>query len=228
MRIRRGRPGPSLRAYAGGLTAALAQQPIRCASWNDGPAKARIVAFVQAVTATGRQGLRRAGRPHRGVRQRRHAVVRAADVLPARLRHRPRQGDGAEAPGACEDSRPLRPPPTGDMKALVATGEKGLARAVIALTHAGTTTDEFAQIVRDWAKTAQHPTLKRPYTELTYAPMRELLDYLRANGFKTYIVSGGGIEFLRVDRRKSSTACRPSRWSGRASRRSTRCATASR
>ena len=69
---------------------------------------------------------------------------------------------------------------------------------LIAVTHAGTTSEEFAQIVRDWAKTARHPTLKRPYTQLTYVPMRELLDYLRANGFRTYIVSGGGIEFLRV------------------------------
>ena len=65
-------------------------------------------------------------------------------------------------------------------------------------THAGNTSEEFARIVRDWAKTARHPTFRRPYTELTYQPMRELLDYLRANGFKTYIVSGGGVEFLRV------------------------------
>jgi phosphoserine phosphatase len=85
----------------------------------------------------------------------------------------------------------------GDMKALAAAGEKGLVE-LVALTHAGTTSEEFAQIVRDWTKTARHPTLKRPYTKLTYKPMRELLDYLRANGFKTWIVSGGGVEFLRV------------------------------
>jgi hypothetical protein len=65
-------------------------------------------------------------------------------------------------------------------------------------THAGNTTEEFAQIVRDWAKSARHPKLDRPYTELTYRPMRELLDYLRANGFRVWIVSGGGVEFLRV------------------------------
>jgi phosphoserine phosphatase len=83
------------------------------------------------------------------------------------------------------------------MKALAATGEKGLLQ-LVAATHANMTSDEFARIVREWASTAQHPTLKRPTTSLTYAPMRELLDYLRANGFRTYIVSGGGVEFLRV------------------------------
>jgi hypothetical protein len=85
----------------------------------------------------------------------------------------------------------------GDMQALAATGERGLLE-LIALTHAGNTSDEFAQIVREWVRSARHPTFKRPYTELTFAPMRELLDYLRANGFKVWIVSGGGVEFLRV------------------------------
>jgi len=83
------------------------------------------------------------------------------------------------------------------VKALAASGEKGLVELVMA-THAGNTSDEFAQIVREWARSATHPTAKRRYTELTYKPMRELLDYLRANGFRTYIVSGGGVEFLRV------------------------------
>ena len=64
-------------------------------------------------------------------------------------------------------------------------------------THAGMTTDEFAKIVTDWLATARHPRFKRPYTELVYQPMLELLAYLRANGFKTFIVSGGGIEFMR-------------------------------
>ena len=64
-------------------------------------------------------------------------------------------------------------------------------------THSGMTTDEFAKIVRDWMATAKHPKTGRPYTEMIYQPMVELLRYLRANGFKTYIVSGGGIEFMR-------------------------------
>lgn len=84
----------------------------------------------------------------------------------------------------------------GDMKALADSGEKGLLELVMT-THAGMTTDEFSGIVKEWLKTARHPTLKKPYTELVFKPMLELLDYLRANGFKTFIVSGGGIEFMR-------------------------------
>ena len=64
-------------------------------------------------------------------------------------------------------------------------------------THAGMTTDEFDAIVKDWIATARHPKFKRPYTECVYQPMLELLAYLRANGFKTFIVSGGGVEFMR-------------------------------
>ena len=83
------------------------------------------------------------------------------------------------------------------MKAVAAAGEKGLAE-VVAVTHSGMTTDEFAQIVKDWLAQAKHPRFKRPYTDLVYQPMLELLAYLRANGFKTFIVSGGGIDFMRV------------------------------
>ncbi len=83
-----------------------------------------------------------------------------------------------------------------DMQALAASGEHGLLELVMA-THAGNTTEEFAQTVKDWLATAQHPRFKRPYTELVYQPMLELLAYLRANDFKTFIVSGGGIEFMR-------------------------------
>jgi hypothetical protein len=64
-------------------------------------------------------------------------------------------------------------------------------------THAGMTSEEFEKIATDWLATAKHPKFKRPYTECIYQPMVELLAYLRANGFKTYIVSGGGIEFMR-------------------------------
>jgi phosphoglycolate phosphatase-like HAD superfamily hydrolase len=83
-----------------------------------------------------------------------------------------------------------------DIKALTATGEKGLLEVVMA-THTGMTTDEFAAQVSDWIATAKHPKTGRLYTEMVYQPMLELLDYLRANGFKTFIVSGGGIEFMR-------------------------------
>jgi len=82
------------------------------------------------------------------------------------------------------------------MKTLAESGEHGMAELVMA-THAGMTTEEFEKIVTDWFATARHPRFKRPYTELSYQPMIELLGYLRASGFKTFIVSGGGIEFMR-------------------------------
>ena len=84
-----------------------------------------------------------------------------------------------------------------DFKALAASGEKGLIEIVMA-THAGMTTAEFEQTVKDWLAVARHPRFDRPYTELVYQPMLEVLALLRANGFKNYIVSGGGIEFVRA------------------------------
>jgi len=83
-----------------------------------------------------------------------------------------------------------------DMETLFSFGEHGLLELVMA-THAGMTTDEFEQIVKDWLATAKHPRFERPFTDLVYQPMLELLSYLRSNGFKTFIVSGGGIEFMR-------------------------------
>ena len=83
-----------------------------------------------------------------------------------------------------------------DMKTFAAAGEKGLL-AVVGATHAGMTTDEFSKSVTDWIATARHPRFNRPYTDLVYQPMLELLAYLRSNGFKTFIVSGGGVEFMR-------------------------------
>jgi phosphoserine phosphatase len=83
-----------------------------------------------------------------------------------------------------------------NFKALVSSGEKGILELVMA-SHAGMTTEEFENIVLEWLSTAKHPRFKRPYTDLVYQPMLELLTHLRENGFKTYIVSGGGIEFMR-------------------------------
>jgi len=83
-----------------------------------------------------------------------------------------------------------------DINKVLSFGEHGLLELVMA-THAGMTTEEFSQIVRDWIITAKHPMTKRLYKEMVYQPMLELLDYLRANGFKTFIVSGGGIDFMR-------------------------------
>jgi phosphoserine phosphatase len=95
-----------------------------------------------------------------------------------------------------KDKQPFKAALEGDTKALAESGEHGLLELVMA-THAGSTTEEFAAIVADWLATARHPKYGRPYTELVYEPMLELLAYLRANGFKTFIVSGGGVEFMR-------------------------------
>jgi phosphoglycolate phosphatase-like HAD superfamily hydrolase len=85
----------------------------------------------------------------------------------------------------------------GDVQAALAGGEKAVLEIVEA-THSGMTADEFQATVKDWLRTAKHPRFKRPFTDLAYQPMLELLVYLRANGFKTFIVSGGGIEFVRA------------------------------
>lgn len=95
-----------------------------------------------------------------------------------------------------QDNPVLKAALAGDMQAVAKSGKKGLVEIVM-VTHAGMTTEEFATIVTDWLATARHPKLKKPYTQLTYQPMKELLAYLRANGFKNYIVSGGGVEFMR-------------------------------
>ena len=85
----------------------------------------------------------------------------------------------------------------GDMKTALSGGEKSLLE-VMAVTHTGITTDEFETVVKDWLATARHPKTREPFTSMTYRPMLELLAYLRDNGFKTFIVSGGGVEFMRV------------------------------
>jgi phosphoserine phosphatase len=83
-----------------------------------------------------------------------------------------------------------------DMEALKASGASGLAQIMMA-SHVGNTTEEFASTVRSWIDTAKHPTKGKKYTELTYQPMKELIRYLQQQGFRVYIVSGGGIEFMR-------------------------------
>lgn len=95
------------------------------------------------------------------------------------------------------DEQPFKAVLEGDLETVLSGGEHALLELGMA-THAGNTTEEFAQAVQEWLATARHPTTGRPYMDMVYQPMLELLDYLRANGFKTYIVSGGGIEFMRV------------------------------
>jgi phosphoserine phosphatase len=165
-------------------------------SWNAGAGKARIVAFVQAVTEPGGKDFvapadRIAVFDNDGTLwseqpmyfQLAFALDRVRALAPRRPEWKTKQ--------------PFKAAIEGDMKTLAAAGEHGLLE-LVAASHAGLTTDEFAAVVKEWLATARHPKLKRPYTELTFAPMVELLAYLRANGFQTWIVSGGGIEFMRV------------------------------
>ena len=95
-----------------------------------------------------------------------------------------------------KDQQPFKAVLEGDLKTLQAGGEHALAELLMA-SHAGNTTEEFSRVVEDWIVTATHPRTARPYTDMIFQPMLELLEYLRANDFKTYIVSGGGIEFMR-------------------------------
>ena len=96
-----------------------------------------------------------------------------------------------------KDKEPFASLLKGDLKGALAGGEAAIFE-IVTVTHSGMTTVEFEQIVQDWIATARHPVTKRLYSEMVYQPMLELLAYLRANGFKTFIVSGGGIDFMRV------------------------------
>lgn len=164
-------------------------------SWNEGPSKQAIVKFVARVTQQG-----------------------SPDFVPPAQRIAVFANDGtlwsenpiyvqlafaldrvkAMAPLHPEwkDTQPFKAALEGDMNTLASAGERGLMDLVVA-AHSGMTTNEFEKIVTDWLATARHPRFKRPYTELVYQPMLELLAYLRANGFKTFIVSGAGTEFMR-------------------------------
>jgi phosphoserine phosphatase len=192
---------PSILAAAGAALAlaaatALAQAPDPLPSWRDGAAKARIVGFVQAVTdPAGKDYVPPADRiavfdndgtlwsEQPAYFQLLFAIDRVKALAPKHPEWKSKQ--------------PFKAVLEGDMKTLAASGEKGVLELIMA-THAGMTTDQFAAVVKDWLATAKHPKLGRPYTDLVYQPMLEVLAYLRANGFKTWIVSGGGVEFVRV------------------------------
>ncbi len=173
--------------------AALAADPLP--SWNDTGPKKAILAFVERTTTPDSSGF---------------------VALPARVAVFDNDGNlWAEQPAyfqllfAIDRVKALAPQHPewkakepfasllkGDLQGVAASGEAGIGQ-LLAATHAGMTTDEFSRTVSDWLATARHPKTGRPYTEMVYQPMLELLAYLRANGFKTYIVSGGGIEFMR-------------------------------
>ena len=174
-------------------TIARANDPLP--SWNDGSAKKSIIQFVTKVT-----------------------TADSPDFVPVPERIATFDNDGtlwAEQPmyfqiqfaldrvtalapqhPEWKTMEPLNHLVAGNTKAFMAGGEKSLM-AAMAATHTGMTTEEFSKTVNDWITTARHPKLGKLYTDLVYLPMLELLVYLRANGFKTFIVSGGGIEFMR-------------------------------
>jgi phosphoglycolate phosphatase-like HAD superfamily hydrolase len=165
-------------------------------SWNDGASKSRIVTFVQAVTdPTSPQYVPPSERiavfDNDGTLWSEQPMYFQLAFILDRVK--------ALAPQHPEwqTQEPFKSALAGDMAGVAKAGEHGLLE-MMAATHAGMTADEFRGIVSDWLATARHPRFGRPYTELTYAPMKELLAYLRANGFKTFIVSGGGVEFMRV------------------------------
>jgi phosphoglycolate phosphatase-like HAD superfamily hydrolase len=164
-------------------------------SWNDGPTKQAIVGFVEKVT--------RAGGP---------------DFVPIAERLATFDNDGtlwcekpfyvqvafaldrikalSEAHPDWKAKPPFKAAIEGDLKTILA-GTPRDRLELVAASHAGMSTEEFERIVEDWMARARHPRFQRPYTELVYQPMLELLAYLRAHGFRTYIVSGGGVEFMR-------------------------------
>ena len=164
-------------------------------SWNEGPSKSAITAFVKAVTdKSGPEYVQPSERiavfDNDGTLWSEQPAYFQAFFIFDRIR------EMAPDHPEWKTQQPYQAVLEGDMKELAASGKKGLIELVMT-THAGMTTDEFSEIVTNWLQTAQHPTFKKPYTELVFKPMLELLDYLRANDFKTFIVSGGGIEFMR-------------------------------
>jgi haloacid dehalogenase-like hydrolase len=187
---------------AAALAAVLASMQLPAAaqdalpSWNDGPSKQAIVKFVGETT---RQGSPRFIAPIDRIAvfdndgtlwseqpvyfQLAFALERVKSLAPYHPEWKTKQ--------------PFQGVIEGDMKAVIASGDKGLVE-LLAVSHAGLTTDEFSKSVVDWTANSRHPRFKRPYTELVFQPMLEVLAYLRANGFRTYIVSGGGVEFMRA------------------------------
>jgi len=164
-------------------------------SWNDGQAKQAILDFVARVTDPANPDF--VPEPERIATFDNDGTLWAEQPLYFQLfftidRVRALASEHPE----WTTQQPFQAVLEDDMNALLAAGEHGLIELVMA-THAGMTTDEFEMIVSDWLATATHPTTGLPFTEMVYQPMLEVLDYLRANNFKTFIVSGGGIEFMR-------------------------------
>jgi len=172
---------------------ALAADPLP--SWNDGPAKQSIITFVEKVTKAGSPDF--VPVPERIATFDNDGTLWCEKPLPVQL-YFVLDRVKALAPQHPEwqTTEPFASILKGDLNAALAGGERALVELVM-VTHTGNTTVEFEKIVKDWIATAKHPKTGKLYTEMVYQPMLEVLSYLRANGFKTFIVSGGGIEFMR-------------------------------
>jgi phosphoserine phosphatase len=175
-------------------TAALAADPL--ASWNDGPAKQAIVEFVKATTTQGSPQLvpleeRIATFDQDGTLWVEHPmytqVVYCLDRVPALVKEKPELAK----------VEPFKTVLSGNRQAMAKLSQDDLMK-ILATTLTGMSVDDFTAEAKKWIAEAKDPRWKRPYTELTYQPMQEVLQYLRANGYKTYIVTGGGQDFVRV------------------------------
>lgn len=173
-----------------------AQSPDPLPSWNNGASKQAIRAFVRKVVRSGSPDFvppaqRIATFDNDGTLWGEQPFyfqfLFAVDRIKAMAAQRPEW----------KEKEPFASVLRGDLKAALAGGEHAILEMVMA-THAGYTIEEFDAVVREWFATARHPTTGKLYSEMVYKPMLELLAYLRVNGFKTYIVSGGGVEFMRV------------------------------
>ena len=164
-------------------------------SWNNGPAKQSIIAFVEKVTKPGSPDF--VPVPERIATFDNDGTLWCEQPVPVQL-YFALDRVKALAPQHPEwaTAEPFASLLKGDFQAVVAGGDHALLEIVMA-THAGMTTAEFEQIVKDWIATAKHPQTRQLFTDMVYQPMLEVLSYFRANGFKNYIVSGGGIEFMR-------------------------------
>ena len=164
-------------------------------SWNEGPVKDAIIDFVTAATTEGGPGWvepedRIATFDNDGTLWTEHPVYFQFMFVSDRIRHlAPRHPEWKLQP-------PFKGILEGDTKAVAASGEHGVTE-LMAVTHAWMTAEAFEEIVSEWISPARHPRFDRPYDSLIYQPMVELMDYLRDNGFQTWIVSGGGADFMR-------------------------------
>ena len=187
---------PFARAEAPSTTTEAGATADPLPSWNEGPTKKTIIDFVTAVTKEGGPDFvapydRIATFDNDGTLWVEQPIYTQFAYAIAEVKRQ------ADKHPEWQTQEPFKSVLAGDMKAVAAMGEKGMVQ-IIAATHSGITTADFNKTVTDWLATAEHPRFKVLYTDLVYQPMLELLAYLRANDFKTFIVSGGGVEFMRT------------------------------